>query len=243
MVPILLKKHSKEIEGIIHIGAHIGQELELYEQYKFNKIIFFEPQKDIFDVLVKNTNKYNNVSCFNLALGSKSEKKQIYKSFGNDGKSSSLLAPNLHLTVQPSIEFTQDKIIDVKRFDDLNIQTLNFVTLDVQGYELEVLKGFGEELHKVDFIFTEINTKHLYENNALVGDLDKYLQKFDFFRVFTNVDCFKYYGDAFYVKTSNKKYKFNLLKKFINKFVISNYYLNFKKIFYPKKLIKSIFLT
>lgn len=241
MVPTLLKKHSNEIDGVIHIGAHLGQEVEIYDQYNFSKIIFFEPQKDIFDILVNNTNKYSNVSCFNFALGSKSESRQLYKSYGNDGKSSSLLAPDLHLSVQPSIEFNQDKTIDVKRFDDLNIQILNFITLDVQGFELEVLKGFGQELNKVEFIFTEINTKYLYENNALVGDLDKYLQEYNFSRVYTNIDCFKYYGDAFYVKSTNKNYKINLQKKIVNKLVISNYYLHFKKLFYPKKLIKMFF--
>ena len=122
-------------------------------------------------------------------------------------KSSSILEPNYHLKVQPNIHFNETEEITIQRFDDLGIDTLNFLTLDVQGYELEALKGFGDKLNDVEFIFTEINTKDLYSGNALVKDVDKYLKGYDFVRIFTNIDCFKYYGDAFYIKQTNNNYK------------------------------------
>ena len=109
-----------------------------------------------------------------------------------------------------------------------------------KGYELEALKGFGDKLNNVEFIFTEINTKDLYSNNALVKDLDKYLKRYDFVRIFTNIDCFKYYGDAFYIKQTNKNYKISYLNLLIKDIIISNFYLNLKKVFYPKKLFKLI---
>ena len=46
--------------------------------------------------------------------------------------------------------------------------------MDVQGFELEVLKGFGNELNLVKFIFTEVNRDYLYENNVLIYDLDRF---------------------------------------------------------------------
>tara|TARA_B100001250_G_scaffold390786_1_gene391056 strand:- start:1223 stop:1954 length:732 start_codon:yes stop_codon:yes gene_type:complete len=239
MLSNFLEEFSKEINGIIHVGAHSGQEVKQYVQYK-NKIILFEPQKDIFNELVQNVNNYENIYCYNFGLGSKNEKKTIYRSEGNKGLSSSVLSPELHLLVQPNISFEDTEEIKIKRFDSLNIDTLNFLTLDVQGFELEVLKGFGEELKKVEFIFTEINTKFLYKNNALVADIDKYLKNYNFIRVYTNVDCFNYFGDAFYVKKNNKKYKETLFGKFINIINISNYFLYIKKFLYPKRLLKNI---
>ena len=240
MIPNFLEKFADEINGIIHVGAHKGQEIKQYNKYSFNKIILFEPQKDIFNKLINNVNHHENVKCYNFALGSKEEKKVIYKSEGNDGLSSSILPPEIHLIVQPKIIFQNTEEIEIKRFDSLNIDTLNFLTLDVQGFELEVLKGFGKELEKVEFIFTEINTKYLYKENVLVDEIDKYLKNFNFVRVFTNIDCFKYYGDAFYIKRTNKTYNQTILKKIINRINISNYYLNIKKLMFPKKLIKSI---
>ena len=238
MLSNFLDEFSKEINGIIHVGAHTGQEVNEYSKYK-NKIILFEPQKDIFDKLIENVSKHQNVNCYNIGLGSKNEKKIIYRSEGNEGKSSSVLSPEIHLLVQPDINFVDTEEIQIKRFDSLDIDTLNFLTLDVQGFELEVLKGFGEKLKSVEFIYTEINTKFLYKENALVSDIDKYLKDYNFIRVFTNIDCFNYFGDAFYIKKTNKKYKGTLLKKIINLINISNFYLHIKKLLYPKRLIKS----
>ena len=95
-------------------------------------------------------------------------------------------------------------------------------------------------MKKVEFIFTEINTRYLYKNNALVSDIDKYLEKFGFFRIFTNVDCFNYFGDAFYIKETNKLYSQNTLNKIKNKLYISNLFLHFKKLSYPRRLTKSL---
>tara|TARA_B100001029_G_scaffold39339_1_gene30477 strand:- start:9133 stop:9867 length:735 start_codon:yes stop_codon:yes gene_type:complete len=240
MLPNFLNKFSKEIDGVIHVGAHIGQEFVHYNKHNFDKVLFFEPQKDIFKRLINNVENYDNVECYNFALGSMEENKVIYKSQGNQGLSSSVLPPELHLEVQPDISFLDTEEIEIKRFDSLDVDILNFLTLDVQGLELEVLKGFGEALNKVEFIFTEINTKYLYKDNALVGDIDAYLKGFNFVRVFTNIDCFNYFGDAFYIKKTNKIYKKKFLEKIINQINISNYYLHIKKLIYPKKLVKSI---
>jgi len=236
-----LQMFSDDIDGIIHVGAHLGQEVKDYRKFNLNKIILFEPQKEIFNRLASNVKGLNNVVCYNFGLGAKNEKKVLYKSKENNGLSSSVLYPELHLSVQPKISFDDSEEIEIKRFDSLEIDSLKFLAIDVQGFELEVLKGFGKELEKVEFIFTEINTKYLYRNNVLVSDIDRYLKEFNFERIYTNLDCFNYYGDALYIKTTNKKYKKNFIKKLINRIVISNYYLHLKKITEPKKLLKIIF--
>ena len=76
MLSNFLDEFSKEINGIIHVGAHTGQEVNEYSKYK-NKIILFEPQKDIFDKLIENVSKHQNVNCYNIGLGAKNEKKII----------------------------------------------------------------------------------------------------------------------------------------------------------------------
>tara|TARA_B100000242_G_scaffold281714_1_gene242269 strand:+ start:2279 stop:3022 length:744 start_codon:yes stop_codon:yes gene_type:complete len=239
MLPNFIDQFIKEINGIIHVGAHRGQEVRKYIEYN-KKVVLFEPQKEIFADLIKKVDNLNNINCYNFALGSKNEISRLNKSKGNDGLSSSILTPKLHLVTQPDISFEDSEEVEIKRFDSLEIETLNFLTLDVQGLELEVLKGFGRELENVNFIFTEINTKYLYKNNALVSEIDEYLNKYNFVRIYTNIDCFNYFGDAFYVKTNIKNINFNMLNKIKNYFNITNTYLHFKKIKYPKRLLKNL---
>ena len=42
MLPNLLLTHSDEITGVIHVGAHLGQELKYYKKYNFEKILLFD---------------------------------------------------------------------------------------------------------------------------------------------------------------------------------------------------------
>ena len=52
----------------------------------------------------------------------------------------------------------------------------------MQGYELEVLKGFGKLLTKTKAICCEINRDYTYDNNALVKEIDYYLKNYNLIR-------------------------------------------------------------
>ena len=97
------------------------------------------------------------------------------------------------------------------RLDDVleNKENYNFITIDVQGYELEVFKGGQETLKNIDYIITEVNRDELYENCARVEHLDDFLLQFDFQRVETNWEG-ETWGDAFYIKQSTQLGLLNL---------------------------------
>nr|WP_094675987.1 FkbM family methyltransferase [Hydrocoleum sp. CS-953] len=78
-------------------------------------------------------------------------------------------------------------------------ENYNFLTIDVQGYELEVLKGSRETLKNIDYILTEVNPDELSENCARVEQLDEFIGRFNFQRVETNWEG-ETWGDAFYLK-------------------------------------------
>jgi hypothetical protein len=71
--------------------------------------------------------------------------------------------------------------------------------MDIQGYELEALKGSVETLKSIDHIMTEINFEHLYENCVLADKLDEFLSQYGFVRLFTAPTEYGW-GDAFYSK-------------------------------------------
>jgi hypothetical protein len=54
-------------------------------------------------------------------------------------------------------------------------------------------------LNNIDYIYTEINEKYLYEDCALVNEIDNYLSLFNFKRVETSMTPHGW-GDAFYIK-------------------------------------------
>lgn len=80
-------------------------------------------------------------------------------------------------------------------FRDQGIPRVDFLKLDTQGTELEVLKGAEGYLssRRVSVIKTEVSFLPVYRNQCLFGDIDRYLRQHGF--VF--VDCM-FYPDAVY---------------------------------------------
>jgi len=192
-----------DIRGILHIGAHYGQEYELYKRHNIKDIIFFEPLKENFKVLTQNVSTEEGTILINKALGNQTRKVEMYVESANQGQSSSILRPNLHLKQYPHITFDEKETVEMIRLDDLspllNLEKYNMINMDVQGYELEVFRGGSKYLNHVDYIFTEVNRDMLYENNAMVEEIDSFLSEYGFSRVATNWQG-NTWGDALYVK-------------------------------------------
>lgn len=129
------------VAGIIHIGAHYGEEIGDYIDNGIKDIILFEPLSDNFNILEKNVKNLNaNIVGHQVALGSTPGNATMYVS-SNEKQSSSILKPKVHLTHHPNVTFPSTEIVEVKTLDQFETSNFNFINMDVQGYELEVLKG------------------------------------------------------------------------------------------------------
>ena len=195
----LVEKYQLKIKGVIHIGAHYGQEYELYQKYQIANLVFFEPLSQNFSILKSHVG--SNAKLFQKALGNENRQVKMYVETANNGMSSSILKPKKHLEQYPNIVFDRSEIVDLVRLDDIleDKDQYNLITIDVQGYELEVFKGGQETLKNIDYIITEVNRDELYENCAQVEQLDEFLGNFNFQRMETLWEG-ETWGDAFYLK-------------------------------------------
>jgi len=147
-----------------------------------------------------------------------------------DGQASSILKPGLHAELYPYIEFTESENIEIKRFDELGLGNVRFLNIDIQGFELEALKGCEKFLgNKIHYIYTEVNRKHVYKNCALIQEIDEYLEKFDLVRVKTRWwNMFTPWGDAFYIIRARlsvfQKLKIRLVRLLRIEFLIFTFY-------------------
>ena len=74
----LYRKHDLQIKGILHVGAHFGQEHDIYKQYPIDRFIFFEPQPHVYHELKNRIGAFDNVILENFALGSSAKKADMY---------------------------------------------------------------------------------------------------------------------------------------------------------------------
>ena len=187
------------IKGIIHVGAHYGEEISEYIDNGIQDIILFEPLVENFDILSKKVKTLNaNIEGYQVALGSKKGDATMYVS-DNEKQSSSVLKPKVHLTHHPHVKFPSTEEVEVHLLDDYNSKDYNFINMDVQGYELEVLKGGTKTLEHVDYVYCEVNRDEVYENNAYVEELDEFLSGYNMKRVETDW-AGDIWGDALYIR-------------------------------------------
>ena len=175
-----LLNRTNQIKTIIDVGSNKGQFSLLGSSiFPAAKIYSFEPQIKYLN-LQKIILEGKKVKYFNFGLGNLKKKINFY--ITNREDSSSFLKPT-----QIKIDKYKTKKIEkisVKRLDGIisvsEIKRPSIMKLDVQGYELEVLKGSKNLLKNIDFIITEISFKKIYKNQVTRKKLLKFLNKNNF---------------------------------------------------------------
>lgn len=198
----LKEVHQLNLKGVIHIGAHYGNEFSIYNKLGIDNIIFFEPVKATFRIL--NQRIGNKAILINKALGNENKLIEMNVETANKGESSSILEPNLHLIQYPWITFDRTELVEMVTLDSElpDVTLYNFIVIDVQGYELEVFKGSSETLKNIDYIMSEVNQVELYKGGVKVDELDSFLVQFGFTRVETKWAGGNW-GDALYIKNND----------------------------------------
>ena len=196
-------KYELTIRGVIHVGAHHGQEYSGYVRLGVKNILFFEPVKSNYEKLLEALPEKHGkeIQTFNFALGREQGKGEMNIETINEGMSCSLLIPEGHLKQYPNITFDSMETVTIEKLDDIEFDRslFNMINIDVQGYELEVFRGGKETLKSIDTIYTEVNFAEVYKDCCRMEDLDSFLKEFGFIRIYTN-RATKTWGDALYLK-------------------------------------------
>lgn len=211
LIPLeyLISNYNVKPFGLVQCGAHFSEEHNWFINAGCEKFVYVEPCKKAFQVLLDLHHGNKNIKLFNVAAGAKSFETEMYIETANQGQSNSILKPKDHLIQHPSIIFNSKEEISVSTLDslDFNYSDYNFLMSDTQGYDLEVLKGATNFLQSVDYVYTEVNSTSIYENCALVGEIDEFLWKFGFESI--EEHWVGGWGDKFYAKKELLKHNHN----------------------------------
>jgi FkbM family methyltransferase len=195
----LIQKYNIVFNGILHVGAHECEELPDYEKYiSRDKILWIEALPDKVNFCKE---KYPNILIEEAVVSNCNDLVTFHIS--NNGQSSSILELGLHKQFHPQVWYVNSFIAETKLLKDIIVNyqiPFNFINLDIQGSELKALKGMEEYLHKIDYIYTEVNSDYVYEDCALIGEIDEYLKSFGLYRVELNWCGDNRWGDAFYIR-------------------------------------------
>lgn len=215
----LVKKYKLDIDGILHIGAHECEERNQYNKYVNDRNIYWVDA--LPDKVCKIKQVDNNIQIYQALIDVDNDNDVLFN-VANNGQSSSILEFGTHAKHHPDCRFIDviklksirlDTFIEV---NGINMNTVNFMNLDIQGKELDAIKSMGSYLKNIDYIYTEVNTEHVYKNCCLLEEIDSYLYTFGFERVECVINGNCGWGDAFYVKKQDSKIE--IITSFLKRF-------------------------
>jgi FkbM family methyltransferase len=149
---------TRDLKILFDVGANVGEtawEMALY--FPHAKVFCFEPVSSSYETLRMRYRKMTNVRCVRCALGSSrgTGEMHLYKHSEYNTFTESVAAPQKSIPCGTQLV----EIDTVDNFShDNQISEIDILKMDVQGWELEVLKG-AEELilsNKVRHIFAEV---------------------------------------------------------------------------------------
>ena len=169
---------------VVDIGANRGQ-FALVARHSFPaaSILSFEPlprpAQRFRDVL----SGHSRVVLHEVALGSQNGTAMIHVS-GHDDSSSLLPIGALQTALFPGTGEVRTQAIQVGRLSEFvdgeSISPPALLKLDVQGYEIEVLKGCEELIGLFLYVYVECSFVELYDDQPLAGDVAAWLSDHGF---------------------------------------------------------------
>jgi FkbM family methyltransferase len=174
----------KYVTGVIHVGANLGQERDLYATHGL-KVLWIEPLPDVFVRLRDNIKSFPDQVAVNHLITDKDNADYVFHIASNEGQSSSILELARHKEIWPEVHYISNITLKSITLSSLlknigNITPYQALVMDTQGSELLVLKGATKNLSGFRFIRTEAADFESYVHCARVEELTSYLGQFGF---------------------------------------------------------------
>tara|TARA_E500000178_G_scaffold102703_1_gene102289 strand:+ start:1084 stop:1788 length:705 start_codon:yes stop_codon:yes gene_type:complete len=185
----LKKLLNNDKKVIFDVGGHNGESV-LFFNRNFNllKIYTFEPLETNFLKLKINTKKIEKkISYFNFALGEKKEKKIIKEMSETSSSTLNDINENskyfkkkkFFLGVKAKNKMFVEKKVFVDKgmniIKKFKIDKIDLLKIDTEGYELNVIKGFGKSIDMVKVVIFEHHFDLMIRKNYNYSDINYYL--------------------------------------------------------------------
>lgn len=168
-----------DVEGVIHVGANIGQERHEYARRGL-RVLWVEPIPEVFAVLQRNIAGLAQQRAVQALVTEHALEMHELKVASNNAGSSSILPMKLHAEVWPEVHFERSIKLQseslptlLQRFG-IAPQEYDFLTIDTQGAELMVLRGALPLLQQFRYVQVEVADFEAYAGGCLLGEVEAF---------------------------------------------------------------------
>ena len=221
IINFLKNKKYYKFNTVLDVGAHYGESIELFlENFDIKKIISFEASPENFKTLkarhrnLSKTFSGTDIVIENLATGN--DEKLL--SINQFTESSSSTIKNIN----ENSKYFKKKFFFLNKFNQKNfyqelevnqimlddfvkknlINHIDFLKIDTEGYEFEVLKGSKNIINNVSFILFEHHYDDMIVKDYFFSDINDFLSKNNFKKIYKSKMPFRKTFEYVYVKKS-----------------------------------------
>jgi FkbM family methyltransferase len=164
---------------LVDVGANVGQYADLSRALGFRaRIVSFEPLSDAFAILDRRSATTPTWEARNVALGAERGTSVLQVS-ANSVSSSLLPIRDEHVRAAPKSRLARTEEVAISTLDD-QLRDVSgdsvWLKLDVQGFELSVVKGGPETLDRVEVVQSELSLANLYDGQTDYLEFCQYLR-------------------------------------------------------------------
>ena len=203
----LFKSTYFKLKGVLHIGAHLGEEADAYAKHGTGQVVWIEGSHDMCCRLKERLVFYPGQKAYCCLASDKDGQSVEFHVTSNDGHSSSVLELNQRvfeldypdISTVSKVQMKTLRLDNFMRNQGIDLTDCNFLNVDVQGYELPVIKGLGSILHQFEAVICELHYSSLYLNSTVPHELEDYLLEHGFSRAWISVS--KNEGSGIWIKS------------------------------------------
>ena len=178
-------RFTQKCRGVIHIGAHEGEEAWIYNALMVPRVLWVEGDPDLMPALSQKLMSFRRQTAVQALLTERDGEAVKFYVTNNDGASSSVLPLGRCNEMYPEIQVIAEKTLISSTLETLlhkydPLAKLDGMVIDVQGAELAVLKGAGKRLKQFRWIFAECADFELYKGCCTLQSLSEFLSSFGF---------------------------------------------------------------
>lgn len=179
---------DRSIDVVVDVGANVGDVcLHLLANFPEATIHAFEPHRESFRTLERRYASEDRVRAIPLGVSDTSDG-EVLRLYSTPGLNSVL---QIDADAAPFLEGFGAEALGTQHFDTIRLDeycaaqgvgTVDFLKLDVQGWELHCLRGAAGLLgqHRIRFLYVEVNFVALYEQQIFYEDVARHLGAFGY---------------------------------------------------------------
>ena len=176
----LSRRFGIAVAGVLHVGANMGQEAEVYAQLGARRVIWIEGFDEYFQKLKVHLAGYPGQEAHCVLVSDRDGEEVQFRVASNTGSSTAMTPCADFARNYRGVTFDRVTSLTARRLDAyfcenaIALDGINTLVLDVEGFELKVLRSMDSLMGAFDWAVCEVSLVSNFEGGPLLKDIDEF---------------------------------------------------------------------